>query len=43
MTQNFIIDKNFSGSLLSELPDSSIHVSDLNSFSEKIWILNIMY
>ena len=40
MTQNFIIDKNFSGSLLSELPDSSIHVSDLKAFSDKMWILN---
>ena len=40
MTENFIIDKNFNGSLLSELSDSSIYISDLKAFSDKMWILN---
>jgi len=39
-SENFIINKNFEGSLLSELPDNSIHISDLKAFNDKMWILN---
>ncbi len=40
VSENFIIDQNFKGSLLSELPDNSINISDLKAFSDKMWILN---
>ena len=40
VSENFIIDQNYKGSLLSELPDNSINISDLKAFSDKMWILN---
>ena len=40
VSENFIIDQNFKGSLLSELPDNSINISALKAFSDKMWILN---
>ena len=39
-SENYIINKSFEGSLLSELSDNTIHVSDLKAFEDRIWILN---
>jgi len=39
-SENYIIDNNFEGSLLFELSDNTIHVSDLKAFEKKMWILN---
>ena len=39
-SENYIINKSFEGSLLSELPDNTIYVSDLKAFEDRMWILN---
>ena len=39
-SENYIINKSFEGSLLSELSDNTIHISDLKAFEDRMWILN---